>query len=580
MGKLRKAIVGLILGVFLSFGVLNVNAANIYSLDDVAVGSTITFNNSLDFSMISTDTTIFISTQNLNNTNTIIAHNGYASYTRFFITDTGYFGGYLSSHPQQEVFFYQNGSWTMNWRYVETNEMLNAFINSQLDNADEEVLEWFNTNTTITYTPAPAQTVLNFYNNVGNTLLYTRSVYTGYPELMDFNPADPAYVNDPNYTFRGWAFTAGATTAEIVSSTEWTPTASTYNLYEVWAIASGTYFQVIFNSNGATSGSVPATQSLLAGSNYMLPGNTGNLVKTGYTFRGWGATSSSTTPITAINDIDRNYVVYAIWEQGAQYSTISFNSNGADSGSVPSSVSLQVGTTYTLPGNTGNLIKAGYNFVGWATDPNATRGQSTIGVGPVDRVMYAVWVQNTNFATMNIYINEELIAVYKVYGYIPEGANNGRVWFAFSNNNNEFFKMNFDEINYIAEVSSRGDYIWGNTASNITFAFNGEFVNEIELYYNNALQEIITREDLDYNEGGYSYYTPYTAGATIDVKLEISSTNNDIANFRNIVSNIFGMVQTFFDLRIGWFTIGGIVAVVFSVAVVFFIFKIAKGGGN
>lgn len=580
MGKLKKAIVGLILGLFLSFGVLKVNAADIYSLDDVAIGSTITFNDSLDFSMISAGTTIVISNQNVSNTSTIIAHNGYASYTRFVITDSGLFGGYLSSNPTQMVIFYSSGSWTMNWRYIETNAMLNAFVNGQFDNADEEVLEWFNTNTTITYTPAPAQTILNFYNNVGNTLLYTRSVYTGYPELMDFNPADPAYVNDPNYTFRGWAFTAGATTAEIVSSTEWTPTASTYNLYEVWAIASGTYFQIIFNDNGATSGSVPPTQSLLVGSNYMLPGNTGNLVKTGYTFRGWGATSSSTTPIVSINDIDRDYVVYAIWEQGAQYSTISFNANGADSGSVPSSVRLQVGTTYTLPGNTGNLIKAGYNFVGWATDPSATRGQSTIGVGPVDRVMYAVWVQNTNYSTMNIYINDELIAVYKVYGYVPEGADTGRVWFAFSNNNNEFFKVSFDEINYIAEVSSRGDYIWGNTASNITFAFNGEFVNEIELYYNNALQEIITREDLDYNEGGYSYYTPYTAGATIDVKLEISATNNDIANFRNIVSNIFGMVQTFFDLRIGWFTIGGIVAVVFSIAVVFFIFKIAKGGGN
>ena len=580
MGKLKKAIVGLILGLFLSFGVLKVNAANIYSLDDVAIGSTITFNNSLDFSMLSSDTTIVITNYNQYNTSTIIGHNGYASYVKLFINDNGEFGGYISSDPYTAVYFYQSGSWNVNWRYVETNVMLYAYINGQLDNADEEMLAWFNTNTTITYTPAPAQTILNFYNNVGNTLLYTRSVITNSPELMDFNPADPAYVNDPNYTFRGWAFTAGATTAEIVSSTEWTPTASVYNLYEVWSIVSGTYFQISFNANGATSGSVPPTQSLLAGCNYNLPGNTGNLVRSGYTFRGWGATSSSTTPIVSITDLDRDYVVYAIWESGASYSTISFNANGADSGSVPASVTLQVGTTYTLPGNTGNLIKAGYNFVGWATDPNATRGQSTIGVGPVDRVMYAVWVQNTNYSTMNIYINDELIAVYKVYGYIPEGANNGRVMFAFTNTNSDFFKMRLDEIISIFSVSANEEYIWGNYSNDITFAFNGEFVNEIELYYNNALQEIIPREDLDYGEGAFAYHTPYTAGATIDVKIQISSTNNDISNFRNIVGNIFGMVQTFFDLRIGWFTIGGIVAVVFSIAVVFFVFKIAKGGGN
>ena len=139
MGKLKKAIVGLILGLFLSFGVLNVNAADIYSLDDVAIGSTITFNDSLDFSMISEYTTINISNQNINNTDTIIAHNGYASYTRFFITYDGWFGGFLSSSPNQVVYFYRDGSWEVNWRYIETNVMLSAFINGQLDNADEEV---------------------------------------------------------------------------------------------------------------------------------------------------------------------------------------------------------------------------------------------------------------------------------------------------------------------------------------------------------------------------------------------------------------------------------------------------------
>jgi hypothetical protein len=55
----------------------------------------------------------------------------------------------------------------------------------------------------------------------------------------------------------------------------------------------------------------------------------------------------------------------------ATYFTITYNANGADSGSVPiDSNQYSSSATVTVLDNTGNLARAGYVFGGWSPTPS------------------------------------------------------------------------------------------------------------------------------------------------------------------------------------------------------------------
>ncbi|HBX24233.1 MAG TPA: hypothetical protein DEF34_11480, partial [Desulfotomaculum sp.] len=61
---------------------------------------------------------------------------------------------------------------------------------------------------------------------------------------------------------------------------------SNVTLYAQWT-AMPTY-TVTYDGNGNTSGSVPVdSNTYITGATVTVLGNTGNLVKTGYTFAGW-----------------------------------------------------------------------------------------------------------------------------------------------------------------------------------------------------------------------------------------------------------------------------------------------------
>ena len=53
--------------------------------------------------------------------------------------------------------------------------------------------------------------------------------------------------------------------------------------------------------------------------------------------------------------------------------TISYNANGATSGSVPGSQTVAKGSTVTLRQNSGNLAKTGYVLDGWATSASGAK---------------------------------------------------------------------------------------------------------------------------------------------------------------------------------------------------------------
>ena len=83
--------------------------------------------------------------------------------------------------------------------------------------------------------------------------------------------------------------------------------------------------------------------------------------------------------------------------------TVTYASNGADSGNAPVDLSYyEQGQTVTLLANTGNLVKTGHTFAGWCvnadgTGTNYTQGQTFV-VGSVNVTLFVKWTtQNPTY---------------------------------------------------------------------------------------------------------------------------------------------------------------------------------------
>ena len=142
---------------------------------------------------------------------------------------------------------------------------------------------------------------------------------------------------------------------------------------------------VIFDSQGGSS-----VASITTGRIETEPQPT----KANKSFAGWYTDSGCAEenkvsfPYTVSTDV----TLYAKWI--AEQCRITYYANGATSGTVPQSVTVDKGSSYTVSGNTGNLEKTGYAFTKWNTRSDG-EGQgyspgSTITVtGEVS--LYAQW---------------------------------------------------------------------------------------------------------------------------------------------------------------------------------------------
>ena len=196
------------------------------------------------------------------------------------------------------------------------------------------------------------------------------------------------------YTFAGWNTTADGTgTAYAVGASYSTSAAAT--LYAQWT-AVGTY-AISFAANGSTGGSVPASGSYTpGGASYTVAGNTGSLVKAGYTFSGWNtvADGSGTAYAAAASyAVSASATLHAQWSV-ASY-VITFDGNGSTSGSVPTAGAYTTGgVAYSVPGNTGLLVRPGYDFVSWnaAADGSGVAHDAASSYSPtVSATLYAKW---------------------------------------------------------------------------------------------------------------------------------------------------------------------------------------------
>ncbi len=200
------------------------------------------------------------------------------------------------------------------------------------------------------------------------------------------------------YTFIGWSTSANGNVVYANGASYTMGTNSTYTLYAVWQANEN---MIIFNGNGATSGSM---SSMTVKTDETVTLSSNKFAKTGYTFKGWSTTANGA--VTYKNgtsytmDTDSVYTLYAVWE--ANLNTIIFNGNGATGGSTQS---MTVATDSTAKLNSNGFVRAGYTFRGWSTTKDGSikysNGASYTMGADSTYTLYAVWRANENTLVFN-----------------------------------------------------------------------------------------------------------------------------------------------------------------------------------
>lgn len=175
-------------------------------------------------------------------------------------------------------------------------------------------------------------------------------------------------------------------------------------------------YTVTYNSNGATSGSVPVDSDspYSSGSLVEVLGNTGTLVKTGYTFDDWNTSSEGTGTSYSAGDtfnISDNTILYAQWdldEYTLTYENIDADGDWTDEDYTVNDLPLTLMTPSSI---------LGYGFVGWYLNDSYTGNavtsivlnpSSTGQVGPGDLTVYGKWIPRT-YTLVFISGNNELL---------------------------------------------------------------------------------------------------------------------------------------------------------------------------
>lgn len=188
----------------------------------------------------------------------------------------------------------------------------------------------------------------------------------------------------------------GATTIYVVVTAEDGSSNKTYNITVNRAAPT---YTVTYNGNDSTAGTVPTdSQFYIESDPVTVLGNTGNLVKTGYTFAGWNTKADGSgmdyTENTKFNIGTSNVTLYAQWIPN-QY-TVTFNSNG---GNTINPITANYDTTITAPLNT---VRVGYTFIDWYKESGFTNAWNfTTDKVTNDTTLYAKWSPNQYTVSFN-----------------------------------------------------------------------------------------------------------------------------------------------------------------------------------
>ena len=191
------------------------------------------------------------------------------------------------------------------------------------------------------------------------------------------------------YSFAGWAMHDSATSASYQPGDTFT---GNYNatFFAVWT---ANQYRISYDANGGSG----APSSQIKYNDVPLTLSYGKPSRSGYTFKGWGLSSSSTSatyqPGSTYN-YNASRTLYAVWEKDAPPApttyTVSYNANGGSG--APSSQTKTKDIALTLSST--RPTKSGYTFKGWSESSYATSASYQPGgqyTANASTVLYAVW---------------------------------------------------------------------------------------------------------------------------------------------------------------------------------------------
>ena len=174
-----------------------------------------------------------------------------------------------------------------------------------------------------------------------------------------------------------------------VNGTNVVTAAYTGYIDQIWTLVPPTV-TVTYNANGGSGG--PGTKTIDYGSKLTISSTTPT--RTGYTFKGWGSRSYSTSPSYHQGwtyTFTEDTTLYAIWEINTY--TVTYDANGGSG--APSQQTKTYGQNLVLSST--KPTRSGYKFLGWSTYRNATSASYQPGTTYTHNAniyLYAVWEQN------------------------------------------------------------------------------------------------------------------------------------------------------------------------------------------
>ncbi|MBE1557206.1 InlB B-repeat-containing protein, partial [Sporosarcina limicola] len=206
------------------------------------------------------------------------------------------------------------------------------------------------------------------------------------------------------YTFAGWNTNADGSGTSYAAGAAFTMGSANVILHAQWTL-SPTY-TVTYNGNGNTGGAAPTDSGAYENkASVTVLGNTGNLVKAGYTFAGWNTkadgSGTSYAAGAALTMGSANVILHAQWTLSPTY-TVTYNGNDNTSGAAPTdSGAYENKASVTVLGNTGNLVKAGYTFAGWNTKADGSGTSYAAGaaltMGSANVTLHAQWTLSPTY---------------------------------------------------------------------------------------------------------------------------------------------------------------------------------------
>jgi uncharacterized repeat protein (TIGR02543 family) len=185
------------------------------------------------------------------------------------------------------------------------------------------------------------------------------------------NPASGGLTLN-GYYLSGWSLNADE------SGQSYQPNASiqlglvNITLYAKWTL---TQYTVTYYANGATGGAVPVdSNTYTMGGSVPISANTGNLTRTGYSFIGWGISSTDTgNPYVSGNTYTvgtNNIALWARWS--ANTYRVTYDANGGTGAPSKAYDDYTTAGTAVNLATRGTLAKSGYDFNGWGISAVST----------------------------------------------------------------------------------------------------------------------------------------------------------------------------------------------------------------